>query len=395
MGLVILFLQSVLAARLKWVSRPYGFDMVIRYHKYMAGAALFFLLLHPVLLAAGGAGWQLLLSAEKPSIIWLGRAALFLLLLNAVVSVYQGRLNIKFEKWRIMHNVIVPVILLAGFVHARFTGHDLAHLFPLRTHFLVLLVIAFAVFVYHRFIRPARLARTPHQVVEVLPETKDVWTVKMRPPEGTRHFDYLPGQFQFITFRRGRDLPVEEHHWTISSSPTQNFISATIKVLGDFTATIGATRPGDEAVIHAPFGRFSYALHPEEKQLVFIAGGIGVTPLMSMLRHMRDSRKDISVLFFYANKNEADIVFRKELDEIASGEYPRLRLVHVLEEADEGWQGEKGVIDQDMIKRYCDPISGLTFYLCGPPGLIESNFHGLQSLGVEDRQIRLELFTFL
>jgi predicted ferric reductase len=320
---------------------------------------------------------------------------LFLLLLNAMVSLLQVRLNIKFENWRMSHNILVPIILLAGFVHARFTGYDLADLFLLRTQFLVLLLIAYAVFVYHRFIRPAQLARRPYQVVEVRAEVEDVWTVKMQPPEGVKRFDYLPGQFQFITFRRGRDLPVEEHHWTISSSPTQDYVSATIKALGDFTATIGATQPGDQAVVHAPFGRFSYVLHPDEKELVFIAGGIGVTPLMSMLRHMRDRRRDISVVFLYANKNEDAIVFREELGEIASGEHPRLRLVHVLEETAENWKGEKGMIDQEMIRRYCDRLSGLTFYLCGPPGLIDSNLNSLKSLGVADRQIRLEVFTFL
>ena len=86
---------------------------------------------------------------------------------------------------------------------------------------------------------------------------------------------------------------MEEHHFTIASSPLDRTShTSTIKASGDFTASIGQTKPGDLAVIQAPFGRFSTVLHPEVQDWVFIAGGIGITPLMSNLqvhaRHARD-----------------------------------------------------------------------------------------------------------
>lgn len=114
--------------------------------------------------------------------------------------------------------------------------------------------------------------------------------------------------------------------------------------VGDFTSTIKETRAGDRAAVHGAFGRFSYALHPEERDLVFIAGGIGITPLISMLRHMRDTRDDRSVLLFYANPAEDRIVLRRELEEIENGRHPMLKLVHALSHPDEGWSGERGQI---------------------------------------------------
>lgn len=219
-------------------------------------------------------------------------------------------------------------------------------------------------------------------------------TVKLAPPQGGPVYDYLPGQFQFITFFRDRGLPVEEHHWTISSSPTQKgYVTSTIKSLGDFTATIKDTRPGDTAAVHAPFGRFSYALHPEEKDLVFTAGGIGITPLMSMLRHMRDTRDTRSVLLLYGNPDADRIVFRDELEHIGAGEHPRLRVVHVLSDPGENWTDERGAIDGEKIEKYCGrDLSGKVFYVCGPPPLIEGVVSALQERGVSHRRIRVEFF---
>jgi ferredoxin-NADP reductase len=104
----------------------------------------------------------------------------------------------------------------------------------------------------------------------------------------------------------------------------------TIKESGDFTSTIGRIKPGDLAAVHGPFGRFSHALHPECDDLVFVAAGIGITPLMSMLRYMRDRGERHRVLLVYANRGTADIVFRSELDLIESGGFPALKTIHVL-----------------------------------------------------------------
>ena len=176
----------------------------------------------------------------------------------------------------------------------------------------MLLTGAVLLFGYHRFIRPWQLGRHPYRITEVRQETPQVWTLKFAPPPGEHRFDFLPGQFQFVTLKRGRGLPVEEHHFTISSSPTEPaFHASTIKASGDFTATIGQTRVGDPAMIHAPFGRFSYVLKPQAQDLVFIAAGIGITPLMSNLRHLRDTQADRRVFLLYARRLKTTSSFGK------------------------------------------------------------------------------------
>ena len=187
------------------------------------------------------------------------------------------------------------------------------------------------------------------------------------------------------------------NHKEARSSPARkDFISSTIKELGDFTSTIGQTRPGDTVAVHGPFGRFSYMLHPDERDLVFLAGGIGITPLMAMLRHMRDTGDDRSVVLLYANGNEDRIVFREELDRIAAGGRPGLTVVHVLSRPGENWTGETGHIDRERIEKYCSANpDGKTFYICGPVKMARDLITTLRGIGVSEKRIRQEVFSFL
>lgn len=394
MAVTILALQTLLASRFKWINQAFGFDIVIRFHRNISIFATVLLVFHPLLLILGGAGWDLIYSGNL--FVWLGKAALFLLVLNVVSSVYQNRLKLKFELWRNIHDILGPALLVLAFVHSWYVGGHL-QIAALRILWILLLGTTLSVFLYHRFIRPWLLSRNPYKVTEVNQEADTVWTITLSPPEGKNIFDYVPGQFQFIKFLRGRGLPEEEHHWTISSSPSQKrYLSATIKELGDFTATIGKTEPGDRAVVHAPFGRFSHVFHPEERELVFIAGGIGITPIMSMLRFMRDNKENTPVTLLYGNPKEDSIVFKEELQSIEQGGHPSLKSIHVIQEPEENWTGERGFIDREKIQKYCgDNLSEKGFYIVGPGPLIEKSIENLKSLGVRDSRIHLELFSFL
>ncbi|MCF8143317.1 MAG: ferredoxin reductase family protein [Deltaproteobacteria bacterium] len=395
-GFMILIVQFLLAARIKWIERAFGLDILIRYHKYMALTAACLLIMHPILLALGHNSWKLLISLDLPWYILAGKTVLVLVVLNVLVSVYQGRIGLTFEKWRSGHDFLSLIILVFIFVHPWFAGDDLG-LLSMQILWMAMFLLAAVTFVHHRFVRPGRLRRRPYRVEEVRQETEDVWTVKLVPPKGQPIYDYLPGQFHFLTFFRDPKLPVEEHHWTISSSPAQkDFISSTIKALGDFTSTIGQTKPGDTAAVHGPFGRFSYALHPGERDLVFLAGGIGITPLMAMLRHMRDTGDTRSVVLLYGNRNEDQIVFREALERIAEANRPKLTLVHVLSRPGEDWSGETGYIDRERIEKYCgENPAGKIFYICGPIEMARKLITILNDMGIPERRIRQEIFSFL
>lgn len=384
-------MQPVLVARLKWIERPFGMDMLSRFHKSMGIFVTVMMTSHPIMMEFGGGQ---VLAFSQPWYIWVGKAALVLLLIHTLISVYSNRVGLTFEQWRRIHYVLAPLIIVLVFVHSMETGDDLK-MPQVQILWVILLAAAAAAYIYHKIIVPARLRRSPYRVVHVQPEAPKVWTVKLAPPEGEALYAYQPGQFHFITFDRGRGLPIEEHHWTISSSPTQKgFVSSTIKESGDFTSTIGLTKPGDTALVQGPFGRFAYTLYPLEKDFVFVAGGIGITPLMSMLRHMRDTKAEVDVMLLYANRTEKDIVFREELAAIEAGDAPRLRVVHILSEPEQGWNGETGYVDREKIARYLsDNMAEKAFYVCGPPAMNKKVIETLLAMGVPYPRIHTEIFS--
>ncbi len=392
-AVVILVLQFVLAARLRRLCRHYGLDMVLRFHKGMAVFAVVLLVLHPFLFVIAGAGWDLLLSLRVPWYIWMGKIGLLLLLVQALTIIFRRKVRLDFEKWRLLHNQAVVIVSLV-LVHSWFAGGDLRHR-PMQILWIGLAAVAVLSYTYHKLYMPWIGRRHAYRVADVTPVTHNVWTLSFEPPEAQDQFLYLPGQFHFISLYRGDKYDGEEHPFTISSSPSQpGQVTSTINESGNFTSTIGETKPGDLVRIQGPFGRFTHVLRPEETDIVFIAGGIGITPLMSMLRYMWDNQADVDVLLVYGNRTERDIVFRAELDNIAEGARPRLSIVHILSEADKDWAGESGYVDEDKLRHYCgEGLADKSFYLCGPPAMMNIVTRTLRGLGVPAGSIHSERFS--
>ena len=392
LAFVIIVLQFCLAARLKWIERPFGLNLTFPFHRRMGIFAGILLVCHPLLMIAGGGGLEL--AFDGAWYIWVGKCTLALLLVNVGLSVCRQRLGVAFEKWRGWHDFLGPSVLVLAFIHSWNASINTSILF-MKILWAVFLAGAGALFYYHRCYTPQRLRQAPYTVQEVEWEANNVLTVTLAPPAGQPRFAFVPGQFQFVTFLASQGVPVEEHHFTISSSPTQTGLhTSTIKASGDFTSLIGQVRPGDPVAVQAPFGRFSYLYHPKARDLVFIAGGIGITPLMSNLRHMRDTGADRRVLLLYANKNEGDIVFEGELDRMTGQDKPRVEVVHILTQAGSDWQGETGRLDREKLKRLCgDRLSGSTFFLCCPPAMLQNLLAILQGLGVPLPRISYEYFS--
>ncbi len=392
-GFTILALQFVVSARFPWVERPFGLNVLFYFHKAMAVIASLLLLSHPMLLALGGNEWSLIFGPQVIWHIWLGRIALLIILVHVWLATFRLVVKMNYETWRFVHNLGAVLILPLGFYHSWKAGGDL-QLPWMKTLWAALLLTAVASYFRHRVLRPVLLRRYPYQVTEVRREAEGVWTITLVPPEGVPRFDYLPGQFHFLTFQRAPNLPVEEHPWTISSSPTApGVLCSTIKESGDFTVSIGKTHPGDTALVDGPYGRFSYVLHPHERELVFIAAGIGITPLMSMLRHIRDTRAERSVILLYANTREEDIAFRDELADMERAGATSLKVVHVLSKPSDAWEGERGRLNDEHIKRCAGPeLAPRAFYVCGPSMFTQQTIQTLRKARVPARRIHFERF---
>jgi predicted ferric reductase len=386
-GFTILALQFVLMARLRWIEAPFGLDVLLAFHRAMALLALALLCTHPLLIASSE-GWSLLTRLNARWYIWAGRAALALLLLQVAVSLGRRAIRLPYERWRRLHNVFALTILSLGFAHSLSVGDDGAG--PIV--WTATMAVALGAWLYSRVIRPWLLLCRSYRVAAIEPEGPNVWTLTLR-SERDRPLQFAPGQFVFLRLH-GTTLASEEHPFTIASSPTcAGRISLTVKESGDFTSMISGIRPGDRATLHGPFGRFSHTLHADADELVFVAAGVGITPLISMLRHMRTCRKPQPVLLVYANKCPADVLFREELSAMEAHATPMLKVIHILSRAPRAWTRETGRLDADRLVRLCGGIHGKAFYICCPQQMTAELVRGLRRIGVDPGCIHADYFS--
>jgi predicted ferric reductase len=385
----ILALQFVISARLRWVEAPFGLDIVFRFHRAMAMVAMGLLCIHP-LLVASDEGWGLLTSWRARWPIWAGRLALLLLFAPVAAATCRRIVRLRYEMWHHIHNVVAFLLLGLAFVHSLMLGDDFENK-AARVVWVALPAVAWSAWFYGRLARPWLLGRNLYRVVSITSEAPRVWTLTLEPPVN-RHLHHAPGQFQFLRLH-GSSVLAEEHPFSIASSPSPNgLISLTIKEIGDFTSTVGRIKPGDLAAVHGPFGRFSHVFHSNDDDLVFVAAGIGITPLMSMLRYMRDRRDYRRVLLVYANRGAADIAFRSELESIESGGFPALKTIHILSRPPDDWIGPIGRLDIECLRSFCGGFSGKAFFICCPPIMASVLIGGLRNASVGPGRIHADYF---
>ena len=382
----------LLTARFRRAAAPFGIDVIFFFHRQIGIAILGVVLLHPlVLLILEPPLWHYL-RPDGPGYMHTGLGALVAVGLLVGSSVARKTLRLHYDLWRKFHIVLAITALTLSLAHV--AGVNYYFSAPAMRVLLVLLALLWiALVIYVRAIRPARLRRRPYVVESVTPERGRAWTLTLR-PSGHDAFRFLPGQFAWLTIGHG-PWAMTEHPFSIASSAEQpERISFTIKALGDFTANIDAIAPGQTAYIDGPYGAFSPDLNDAEGGLVLVAGGIGIAPLMGMLRTLADRGDTRPITLVYAYNDLTDLTFREELDSLAA----RLRLhaVIVLRDPPAGWSGERGVLTPEMLLRHLPADGGrCDYYVCGPQPMVAIVETALRRAGVSLRRMHFEIFNLV
>jgi ferredoxin-NADP reductase len=235
----------------------------------------------------------------------------------------------------------------------------------------------------------------PHQmglrVVEVIDETPSTRTLRCQRMDGPLP-PFRPGQYlSVLTEVEGVRT---NRPYSISSVPGAGHLDLTIKVVPDgFVAPHLARHvgQGDELVTTGTAGTFVHEPLIHGRDLVFIAGGSGITPFMSMIRTIHQERSAPRVHLIYGSRKEDDVIFRNELDSLAAA-HEWFSLSLVISEPSPRWQGLTGWIDRALLDRVVGEVEGRMFYLCGPSELYALAEPALRTLGVEQHRITRELF---
>lgn len=394
-GLSLMSLQFVLTARFKFLKAPYGADIVYHFHRQITFVALAFILVHPLLLFVFSPDTLALLNVITAP--WRARAgvtAVLLLLALTGMSLWRRKMKIEYTRWRIWHGVLATVIVALAVTHVVLARHYLNT--PLKqTLWITYGIFWVGLLAYIRILKPILLLKRPYQVESVLPERGNAWSLTVK-PVGHSGFHFMPGQFAWITIGNS-PFSESEHPFSFSSSAEQpEMLTFTIKELGDFTRTIKTLQPGQVVYVDGPFGHFSVDRHPHAKQFVMIAGGVGITPMMSTLRTLAHRGEKHPLTLIYANRDWESITFREELERLQ--ESLTLKVVHVLEKPPAGWDGEKGYINQAILERHLpksEKPNTVEIFICGPQPMMNAVEQALSNLGIPFGDYHSEQFSLV
>jgi predicted ferric reductase len=162
--------------------------------------------------------------------------------------------------------------------------------------------------------------------------------------------------------------------------------------LGDFTSRIKDVKPGTKAYLDGPYGVFTVDRYEDAAGFVLIAGGIGITPMKSILVTAAERGDDRPYLLIYANKTWDDITYREELENLK--EKLNLTIVYVLREPPEDWSGETGYVDKDLLDRYIPKRRGTRqYFICAAPRMMDQVERALHDLNVPVTNVHMEHFN--
>jgi predicted ferric reductase len=389
-GLSILALQFALVARFKVVAAPFGIDALLRYHKQISYVAVVFVVAHPLLLFVADTKYLSLLKVWSAP--WRARFAVtsvIALLVLVALSVWRERLRIGYEAWQASHGIIAVLVVLLALLHASLVGYYVTGIVRHVVYdgYIGVLILLLA---WVRVVSPVIRLRRPWRVVRVDPEPGNASTLVIE-PVGHPGFRFDPGQFGWIAINRS-PFAITQHPFSFSSAadaPAGGPVTMTIKAAGDFTDTIRSVAVGTRVYVDGPHGVFSMDRR-QAPGYVFIAGGIGVTPLYSMLLTMREREDVRPVTLFYASATVADVVFYEELADLATT-MPNLDVVYVIERPADGWVGETGRIAPDVLRRHLPrQFLRYEYLICGPGVMMDAMEEALVAVGVDFRQISTE-----
>ena len=394
-GLSILVLQFALIGRFKAVAAPFGIDALLQYHVQITFVALAFALAHPVLLFAADSKYLSLLNLMTAP--WRARFAftsVVALLVLVGLCLWRRALHLSYEWWQATHGLLAVIVVLFALLHASLVGYYVTGLvrhlvYDAYIGGLILLLV------WIRLASPLIRLRRPWRVVRVGAEHGDTSTLVIE-PVGHEGFRFNPGQFGWIAVGRS-PFSITQHPFSFSCAADTapgGPVTMTIKAAGDFTKTVPDVTPGTRVYLDSAHGVFSMDRR-QAPGYVFIAGGVGVTPLYSMVLTMREREDVRPVTFFYASATWDDMVFREELAELAET-MPNLRVVHVLGRPPEGWTGESGRITPDVLRRHLPPqYRRYEYLICASAAMMDAMEKALIEVGVPFRQVSTERFDMV
>jgi len=384
--------QFLLIGRIFWIERVFGFDRLSKTHHYNGALTYTFILLHPLFITLGYAEVNQWSPFEQfratIQSTWQGLFAGIGFLLFTIVIFFASALvrkKLKYEWWYATHILVYGAVFFV-FWHQLAFGTDFKiqplfvkywyglYAFVLGNFILFRMIVPIARFFTQEF-RVARVQREAQSTTSIYITGNNLARLKAR-----------AGQFIIVRFF-AKGFWREAHPFSLSQIPIGNMMRISVKNSGDYTSRISQVPVGARALIEGPYGSFTLRT-AQRKKFLFIAGGVGITPIFALIKEVVSQRRDAILL--YGNKTSNDIIFKEDLNILAMNRSIRL---HTIVSDEPSYPGERGKIDITRIQELVPDFRELEIYICGPKPMIKALKNALRKEGVERDAIHYELFS--
>ncbi|MCJ7652235.1 MAG: FAD-binding oxidoreductase, partial [Actinobacteria bacterium] len=233
--------------------------------------------------------------------------------------------------------------------------------------------------------------RVSLKVAEIIEETESTRTLRFEPADGELPF-FRAGQY--VNLFVDIDGVLTSRPYSISSAPGKPYWDLTVRRMpAGFVSgyLLDRVKVGDVFESTGPSGSFYYEPLMDTDDLVFLAGGSGITPFASIIREAAEKKSTFEVQLIYGSRDPSDIIFKEELQDLAYS-HPGFKADFVISEPAEEWAGPCGLLDAEMISELVGPVEGKTFYVCGPAPMYPLCEGALEKLGVPAMRIRKEVY---
>lgn len=389
----LIVMQFALVSHLQASSRPFGTDALVQFHQYMGFAGLAFVLAHPLLLNAQGLPLRAWIPFALGGMLGTGALATLAIVGLVVTTVFRRPLRLSYEWWQALHLGLALAAAVAIVVHI-LTADGYARAAPVRYVVLLYAGVFLSIAVQYRVLRPLGMRGRPWEVIANRAEGGDTRTLRLR-AVGHAGFVFEAGQFAWLVTGASPWSP-QRHPLSIASAAPggpAGEIEFAIRAVGDWSSTlVPSLGPGTRVWVDGPFGAFTLDRRPAAG-FVFVAGGIGIAPVLSMLRTLSDRGDRRPLVVFYSAPDETRLAYRHELERLRADLDLHIVLVLTRSNSD-GSALATGRISEPLLRRHLPPgYERHRCFLCGPPAMMDAMAASLVRLGVARDAIETERFN--
>lgn len=378
-GVSMFSLNLILSARLRWLEKYFdGLNRVYDRHSQLGQIAFILLLVHPLLIlpkyAAGSRSAALKFLFPVNGLAqnsgWLALSTMIILI---ILTLY---LRPRYDLWKLTHKFFGLAFAFAA-IHIILIPSDTTVFFPLKLYLLILVAFGTVAYTYHSLLSHWLETKYQYVITNLQKIAANVIQITLAPAGSPVNFN--AGQFLFISFQSTAVGP-ESHPFSPTSTSSAKEITLSVKQSGDFTKKLDKLKVGDKAELSAPFGTFDYQ-QAESKNQVWVAGGIGITPFLSLAKTLPQN-PDYHVDLYYCVRNKSEAIHVPELKALS----PALRLIFHFSDT-------LGRINADIIQKNSGSLQNKSIFLCAPPAMIRSLKAQLLEKGISSKMIHSEEFS--